>query len=278
VVPKRGCSEGSSSMDQTPKLSNFDLFVLALSVFSLVNIVWIAVPLPAQINDVVLAIDALCTMVFLIDFFLRLHRAPIKSAYFLGEMGWLDLLGSLPFPLLRVARIFRMLRVYQRIRHDGGKVVLRRVVADRAGSALLMAVFLTILVLQYASMAILWAESHSADANIHTASDAIWWSYVTITTVGYGDRFPVTGWGRLVGVLLLSTGVGLFAVITGFLANVFLAPRRAQAKDESAQQEALNNRLRQLDDLIEHLRPVAASLTPSTDGDAGSPARQETTP
>jgi voltage-gated potassium channel len=130
-------------------------------------------------------------------------------------------------------------------------------------------------------MAILWAESDKTDANIHTASDAIWWSYVTITTVGYGDRYPVTEWGRLVGVLLLSTGVGLFAVITGFIANVFLAPRRAQANAAAAQQDALNNRLRQLDDLIAQLRPAVSSPTLSPDNDAGprgSPARQETTP
>jgi voltage-gated potassium channel len=130
-------------------------------------------------------------------------------------------------------------------------------------------------------MAILWAESRTPDTNIRTASDALWWAYVTITTVGYGDRYPVTGWGRVVGVLLLSTGVGLFAVITGFIANAFLAPKRAQANAESAQQDAMNSRLRQLDDLIEHLHPLVATSTLSSDSDAGprsSPARQETTP
>lgn len=268
-------------MDQTSKLSNFDLFVLALSVFSLVNIVWLFAPLPGQILRVVLAVDALCTVVFLIDFFLRLRRAPTKSAYFFGQRGWLDLLGSFPFPLLRLARIFRVLRTYRRFRQDGGRAVFRRMMVDLAGSALLMAVFLTILILQYASMAILWSESGAPNGNIQTASDAIWWSYVTITTVGYGDRYPVTGWGRIVGVLLLSTGVGLFAVFTGFLANVFLAPGRARSADESKQQEILNNRLRRAEELIERLQPLGSIPAPLTDGDTTSRTptdRQEAMP
>ncbi len=76
------------------------------------------------------------------------------------------------------------------------------------------------------SIFILFAEAGRPDANITTASDAIWWAYVTITTVGYGDHFPVTFSGRPVGMLLLTAGVGLFGVLTGFLANAFLAPRK----------------------------------------------------
>lgn len=268
-------------MDQTSKPSNFDLFVLALSVFSLVNIVWLFAPLPDEILRVVLAVDSLCTVVFLADFFLRLHRAPTKRGYFFHQRGWLDLLGSFPFPLLRLARIFRVLRVYRRLRQDGGRAVVRQMLGDLAGSALLMAVFLTIMVLQYASMAILWSESGDADRNIRTASDAIWWSYVTITTVGYGDRYPVTDWGRLVGILLLSTGVGIFAVITGFLANLFLAPRRSQSSDETRQQEELNMRLRHLEEMIERLQSTAPISPSMTDGDVHSRSlsdRQEATP
>jgi voltage-gated potassium channel len=265
-------------MDQVQKPSNFDLFILALSVFSLVNIVWLFVPLPEPIFRVVLIVDTVCTIAFLTDFFLRLRRAPARSTYFLRQKGWLDLIGSFPFPVMRLARGFRMLRTYRRLRRDGGEAVLRRMVADRAGSALLFAVFLTILVLQYASMAILWAESNHTDANILTASDAAWWSFVTITTVGYGDRYPTTDWGRLVGVLLLSTGVCLFAVITGFIANSFLAPGRASAKEEAARRAALDIGLRQLDELTERLCPATPAPTPLAEAETqlrSSPDRQE---
>ena len=75
-------------------------------------------------------------------------------------------------------------------------------------------------------MLILDAESGIAGANIKTPSDALWWGYVTITTVGYGDRYPVTLPGRIIGIFLLTAGVALFSVFTGFIANAFLTPRR----------------------------------------------------
>ena len=60
------------------------------------------------------------------------------------------------------------------------------------------------------------------DANIKTAEDALWWSYVTITTVGNGDRFPVTTGGRIIGTLLMTAGVGLFGTFTAFVSSWFL--------------------------------------------------------
>jgi voltage-gated potassium channel Kch len=252
--------------DRASKLTNFDLFVLALSIFSLVNIVWLAAPVGRQIRDVVLIVDSACTIAFLIDFFLQLHRAPAKSAYFLRQGGWLDLLGSLPFPLLRIARILRLLRIYRPLRRAGGRGVLRRMASDRAGSAILLAIFLTIVVLQYASMSILWVEGDDAYGNIHSASDAVWWSYVTIATVGYGDRYPVTNGGRLVGVALMTVGVGLFAVFTGFVANVFLAPRRSAF--EAAQPNDTNDRLIRLEKMVEDLHSSAAAQEMVADGEA----------
>ena len=66
-------------------------------------------------------------------------------------------------------------------------------------------------------------------ANITTAGDAIWWAYVTITTVGYGDQFPVTTGGRLVGIMVMTTGVAVFATFAGLISSKLLAP---PAKEE----------------------------------------------
>jgi voltage-gated potassium channel len=77
------------------------------------------------------------------------------------------------------------------------------------------------------------AESAAANANITNASDAVWWTYVTITTVGYGDRYPVTNWGRIVGVLTMTAGVGLFGTLSGYLAQSFLAPSKEEKAEET---------------------------------------------
>jgi voltage-gated potassium channel Kch len=69
------------------------------------------------------------------------------------------------------------------------------------------------------------AERDAAHANIRTGADAIWWIMVTITTVGYGDRYPVTLAGRLIGMAVMIAGVGAFGAFSGFLANFFLSPK-----------------------------------------------------
>src|SRR4029450_3129455 len=72
-------------------------------------------------------------------------------------------------------------------------------------------------------------EQDAAGANITSASDALWYNIVTISTVGYGDRYPVTNEGRVVGSLIIVIGVGIFGTFTGYLANLFLAPKKKAA-------------------------------------------------
>ena len=88
--------------------------------------------------------------------------------------------------------------------------------------------------LEFGSLGILHLEQHAPGANIVTASDALWYIIVTISTVGYGDRFPVTNTGRLVGTLIIVIGVGIFGTFTGYLANLFLAPSKKSSTAEPA--------------------------------------------
>ncbi len=109
---------------------------------------------------------------------------------------------------------------------------------DRAGSALYVVLVLCVFVIQYGAIFELVTNRTSPDANITTASDAVWYVIVTITTVGYGDKYPVTNPGRIVGVLIMVVGVGLFGVLTGFLANAFLAPEDEKPEEKSPEQPA----------------------------------------
>ena len=111
------------------------------------------------------------------------------------------------------------------------------------------------------SIGVLYVEGASPDANITDASDAIWWTYVTITTVGYGDRFPVTNWGRIVGVFVMTAGVGLFGTLSGFLAQSFLSPSKKQ-EPETATVEAADPKARiaEIVRLIEAQEKATADL------------------
>lgn len=206
------------------KNTSYELFIGALSVLSIFNLILFYLLPDPEISAVVLIMDGVLSLIFLSDFLYRLFTSESKSAYFFRQMGWADLLASLPLPQFKILRIFRIVRVYRLGKEYGGSRMIKEFFANRSGSALLSLIFLMLLILEFGGLLMLSVESQSPDANITDASDAVWYVYVTITTVGYGDQYPVTSLGRIIGVVIMTVGVGLFGTITAFLANVFVRP------------------------------------------------------
>ena len=208
------------------RTSSYELFIGALSVLSIVNLVLILSPVSDQVKQLVLIVDFALTIVFLVDFTLRLVSAPTRSGYFLRGGGWLDLLGSLP--TLRIFRLFRVVRVGRLLRRSGSKNILRDLLASRAQGGLLFVLLLAILTLEFGGMLVLGVEQYAPGSNIHTGPEALWWGVVTITTVGYGDFYPVTNVGRLVGSVTMLIGIAVLGTLTGYLANAFLTPHKSK--------------------------------------------------
>lgn len=237
----------------------YEVFIALLSIMSIVNMFLVWLPgLSEPSKQVVTIFQSFITAIFLIDFFYRLSSAESKSDYFIKNWGWADLLACIPN--LRILRFFRVFRVYRLMRDIGFRTIKEQLVYDRAGSVLYLTIFLGLLIIQTAGVMVLNAERANPDANIQTPSDAIWWSYVTITTVGYGDRFPTTNRGRIVGVLLMTSGVALFGVFTSFLANTFLSPRQKPAEITGASEEGTTARLLELRQLLEAQEQTTAAL------------------
>ena len=211
------------------KNTGYEVFIGILSVLSIVNLVLAyAVRGNADLQNVLRVMNGLFSFIFLIDFTYRLATAPSRSAYFIRHFGWADLLASLPLAQVKVLRIFRIVRVTRLMRREGQATLTRALTRDRAGSALLTLLLMGILVLQFGSLGILYLEEDAPGANIVTASDALWYTIVTISTVGYGDQYPVTDPGRFLGSLIIVVGVGIFGTFTGYLANLFLSPRKTR--------------------------------------------------
>ena len=212
------------------KNTGYEIFIAILSILSILNLVLAFLADDPGIQDVLAVMNWLLSGVLLVDFTYRLATAESRSGYFFRGFGWADLFSSLPFAELKFLRIFRLLRVY-RLMHDlGGRTVVRSLIKERAGSALLSLLLMGILVLEFGSLQILYFEKDAPGANIPDASDALWYTIVTISTVGYGDQFPVTNAGRVMGSLIIVVGVGIFGTFTGYLANLFLAPRKAEVE------------------------------------------------
>ncbi len=215
------------------KGTTYELFILAISILSMVNLALEFIfDYQSQYWWLVTEIDIFLTLIFVIDFTYRLRTAPSKRHYLGRGGGVFDFLGCIPG--LRIFRVFRIIRAGRIIQRLGGPRVLRDLRTQFASGTLYLIIFLGLTILEFVGLLTLHFEMHAPDANITTGGDALWWGYVTATTVGYGDQYPVTTGGRLAGTLMLTVGVALFATFSGFLANAFLSNKPPAAKPAPA--------------------------------------------
>jgi voltage-gated potassium channel len=212
------------------KSTSYEFFMLAMAILSIANLpLLIVFSTGSQSWQLVMFVEAALTLVFVIDFVYRLKTARSKTGYFIRQKGFLDLLSCLP--ALRIFRLFRIVRAVRIVRQLGGPRVFRELRQELASGALYGVIFVGITVLEICGLLELRFEEDAPGANITTAGDALWWGYVTATTVGYGDQYPVTTGGRLTGLVMLTVGVALFATFSGFLASTFLSPHKVKPAD-----------------------------------------------
>jgi len=143
--------------------------------------------------------------------------------------GWIDLVSSIPaFPFLRLGRafrlvrLFRILRAFRSVRH-----FISYLFHNKAYGAFTTVSVSAISMVIFSAIAILQVEKAS-NSNIKTGEDAIWWAWSTITSVGYGDVYPVTTEGRIIASFLMLAGVAFLGVFTGFVASWFLKHKRVK--------------------------------------------------
>ena len=220
-----------SAIAQSP---GYQMFMLALCVFALGILAYeTSAPQPTTLAILDYADFAVC-LVFLVDFVINLVRAENRSKYFI-TWGWVDLLSSIPAIDVarwgRFARILRILRLLRGLR--AAHVMYSVVMKQRAQNAILAAALMALMLVTFCSIAILHFEAVDG-ANIKSAEDAVWWSFVTIATVGYGDKFPITTEGRMIAVLLMIGGVTLFGIFSGFLASWFVGEEEDATTKEIA--------------------------------------------
>jgi hypothetical protein len=210
------------------KGTSYEIFVGALSILSIANLAMLVFVENEQFAYVMLFMNGVLSVFLFLDFLYRLRTSASPRRYFVHEFGWADLLASVPVQQVKVFRLFRVLRVVRLLRALGLGTIWNTIVRDRASSALYTLLLVGILMLQFGSLGMLALEAGAPGANIETASDALWYSIVTMATVGYGDQYPVTNPGRLLGSAIIIVGVGIFGTLTGYLANAFIRPIRAE--------------------------------------------------
>lgn len=195
-------------------LSVSKLVVMLLSIFSILLLtLTFFIPQDSEVSRLLSIFDYMLCVVFLYDFFDQFFKAENKWTYFIKH-GWLDLLSSIPlvpqFRYVRIFRIFRILRIIKSV-----KILVTFIKDNRAMSLYGFVIFCACMILILCTTAVLYVEQ--GVGNIKTAEDALWWSFITITTVGYGDLYPVTNIGRLITVVLIVSGVASFGALISYI-------------------------------------------------------------
>jgi voltage-gated potassium channel len=200
--------------------------------------------------------DLIVCCFFCVDFLYMFIHAENKWKY-MATWGWLDLISSIPMLDMlrwgRTARIVRIVRILRGIR--SARILVRFIMECRAQSAFLAVVLFSILLVTISSLCILHCEA-DANSNIQTPEDAVWWAITTISTVGYGDKYPVTSGGRVIAGVLMVAGVGLFGTFSGFVAAWFLEPTELKQENDFA---AIQKEIAELKQLILESRKRDAS-------------------
>lgn len=168
-------------------------------------------------------VDYVAWSVFVVDYVARLGLATNRARYFWRHL--LDLF-VVALPILRPLRLLRFVLLL--------RILNRSATASLRGRVAIYVVSATFLVIFCASLAVLDAERAHPQANITSFGSALWWSCVTVSTVGYGDHFPVTTEGRFVAIGLMLAGVALLGVVTASLATWFIEKVREVEDDAQA--------------------------------------------
>jgi voltage-gated potassium channel len=203
-------------------LTSINVLAIILSIYVLsIFIIETIFTLPSEIVKVLDFIDNIICVFFLFDFFIRFYKAQNKLQFM--KWGWIDLISSIPsFEALRFGRLLRLIRLIRVLRaFRSTKNIVNHIYKKKSDGAFTTVAIIAILTLIFSSISILQFED-APDSNIKTAEDALWWACSTISTVGYGDKFPVTTEGRIIGVVLMIVGGGLFGTMTGFFASWFV--------------------------------------------------------
>ncbi|MBA8793951.1 voltage-gated potassium channel [Friedmanniella endophytica] len=196
------------------------------AVVFLISYSWtVLVPdLPRELRFALELVDYATWLVFTVDYVGRVVLAERRWSYVRHHL--VDLL-IVVLPLLRPLRVLRLITLL--------RFIERRVAHSLQGRVAVYVALSTALVLYTGSLAELEAERHAHGSNIHTFGTSLWWAITTITTVGYGDHYPVTTQGRLVAAALMIAGVALLGVVTASLASWLV--QRVRLGAETASQD-----------------------------------------
>ena len=232
------------ALERFERAAAVPMLVLALAIIPL-----LVIPLVFDISEglegTFTALEWFIWAAFVVEYGIRLYLAPVKSRFVRSNLVDLFVI-VLPFLRpLRVLRSARALRVLRASRTAG--FIMRALVATNrvlSRHKLNYVLLVTLFVVVVGAVLVLSFEQGTAEGNITSLGDALWWALTTVTTVGYGDRFPTTAGGRGIAVVLMVVGIALFGFLAAVLASYFV---------ETHEEESVDPKLQEIADRLERI-------------------------
>ena len=227
------------------RLNPWDWLVLVVAVVSLLLVLLETFQhVPPGVLSLLRTVDTLSCVIFLIDVFVRWKRERWSVNYW--RWAWLDVIASIPFEpafrslqAIRIYRFIRLIRVLKKLSTLTSGTSLNEKLLALPGVAFVMVLFSTMLMVE--------VERSAPNATIKTGGDALWWALTTVTTVGYGDTYPVTTEGRIIAAVMMLIGIALFGSMSAIVTSKLILPKETRDHEELRQEmRALHAEIKEL--------------------------------
>ena len=235
----------------------FDNLIMTLIVFSVLSVFICTFRIPEWFFRILIRIEFVSIIIFTVEYALRIWTAnylfpelgPIRSRirYITSPMAIIDFISILPFilPILhtynlvgvRVFRLVRLLRVFKLNRYSDALAAIGDVFRSKA-QQIVASIFFVFIILILASLLIYYAEHDAQPDQFENAFSGLWWAVATLTTVGYGDIYPITPVGRVLGAIIAILGIGMVAVPTSILSSGFMEKLEKHASGKTVSGDA----------------------------------------
>lgn len=229
----------------------FDVFIIIMIILTLITVIAETFDIPSFCQNIFDKFEIVSVIVFTIEYILRIWTAdllhpelsPLRARlkYIVSFMAIIDLLAILPFYLpffikidlraLRALRVVRLLRIFKINRYTNALNTIGQVFKNKA-SQLISSIMIVGLLMIIASVLMYNIESAAQPETFSNAIEAMWWAVATLTTVGYGDVYPITAAGKVLATIIAFLGIGMVAVPTGIITAGFSELVKSDDKQE----------------------------------------------
>ncbi|PWI30972.1 ion transporter [Flavobacteriaceae bacterium LYZ1037] len=205
----------------------FAIFIQVLILISIVTFTIETLPnLKPRTRSILYVIEVFSVIVFTLEYLMRIYVRDKKLKFIFSFFGIIDLLAILPFYLsfgvdlrsLRALRFLRLFRILKLVRYNRAMNHFTTAIKS-AKEEILLFLFITLILIYFAAVGIYYFENEAQPEHFSSIFDSLWWAIVTLTTVGYGDVYPITVGGKVFTFFILLIGLGIVAIPTGIISS-----------------------------------------------------------